>query len=191
MSRAAPEKAVEQAGATEPGAPVHLAIFCADAEATAALGARLGRLLAGGDCVALSGSLGAGKTTLVQGIVAGLGSRDRVTSPTFTLVNEYSRAPGASGAALTIYHVDLYRLAEGTGPAASSMALLASTLGLDDVIGAPDALLLVEWAELDPALLPHDRLQVTLSVPETGGRLAEFAAAPTVARAQALVTALR
>lgn len=216
MSRAARDSAPDSARDTAPdsGAPAQVTLFCADAEATAALGARLGRLLRGGDCLALRGSLGAGKTTLAQGIVAGLGSRDRVTSPTFTLVNEYtaglytrdeerSGAADRSAAPLVIYHVDLYRLAESAAPAAPaapgasgapaapSVALLAGTLGLDDLIGAPDALLLVEWAELAPGLLPHDHLQVLLAAPETGGRLVSFVAAADAPRAQALVAALR
>lgn len=190
MSRATADRAAPADRATaDHAAAARVTLFCADAEATAALGVRLGQLLAGADCVALNGGLGAGKTTLVQGIVAGMGSRERATSPTFTLVNEYQgRAAPPGRAPLLIYHVDLYRLAEGAAP---DVALLAATLGLDDVIGADDAVLLVEWADLDPALLPPDHLQVTLTAPDSGGRLVELAAAAAAPRAQALVAALR
>lgn len=173
--RAAADIAATKAQAQE----VALALCCADPAATVALGRRLGSLLRGGDCVALSGALGAGKTTLAQGIVAGLGSLDRATSPTFTLVNEYG-APG-----LTIYHVDLYRLAEGAG----ALALEAATLGLDDAIGAPDAVVLVEWASLFPAFLPPDHLRVALEA-AGDGRLAHLTAPPGAARAQTVLAAL-
>jgi len=64
------------------------------ADTTRQLGRKLGALLQAGDCICLQGDLGAGKTTLVQGIAAGWGARDEVSSPTFVLVNVYRRAPG-------------------------------------------------------------------------------------------------
>ena len=78
-------------------------------EATKRLGARLAALLQPGDVVLLHGDLGAGKTTLTQGIATGLGITGSVQSPTFTLVSEH---PGvaADGSLLTLYHLDLYRL---------------------------------------------------------------------------------
>jgi len=174
--------------------PATLELICPDATSTAALGAQLGQILRGGDCVALCGGLGAGKTTLVQGMVAGLGSRDRVTSPTFTLVNEYT-SPDKPG--LTIFHADLYRLAEiggaertGAGVDPHAVALQAATLGLDDVIGMPDALVIVEWADLAPALLPPDCLHVTLSATEEGGRCIHLEAPATARRAQAVLAEL-
>lgn len=75
-----------------------------DAEATKELGRRLGELLPAGSTVLLQGELGAGKTTLVQGIGEGLGIEEPIVSPTFTLVNEYT------GGRLPLYHLDLYRL---------------------------------------------------------------------------------
>src|SRR5437868_13980651 len=80
------------------------------AEETRALGRRLGELLQPGDLVTLAGPFGAGKTTLVQGIGEGLGIDDKLTSPSFTLVNEY--LPSESGARLPFFHFDLYRLAD-------------------------------------------------------------------------------
>jgi tRNA threonylcarbamoyladenosine biosynthesis protein TsaE len=70
---------------------------------TILLGERIGRSLKPNDIVALSGELGAGKTTLVQGIAKGLGIKDWVTSPTFTIINEFKGS-------INLYHVDLYRI---------------------------------------------------------------------------------
>ncbi len=80
-------------------------------EETIELGRKIGRVLQQGDVVLLMGDLGAGKTTLSQGIAAGLGvGKDQyVRSPSFTLVNEYSGT-------LPIYHIDLYRIWQWRGP---------------------------------------------------------------------------
>jgi tRNA threonylcarbamoyladenosine biosynthesis protein TsaE len=98
--------------------------------------------------VLLIGSLGAGKTTLTKGIVEGRGaaSGDDVSSPTFTLVHQY----GEEGHA--VYHVDLYRLDE---------TRQVESLGLDDLF-ASGALVLLEWAERFPALLPAERTEIRL-----------------------------
>ena len=119
------------------------------AEATRALGARLGRVLRAGDLLYLQGELGAGKTTFVQGVVAGMGGAGRVTSPTFTLVNEYTTAQG-----MTVHHMDAYRLG-----LAESGELAVDTLGLDDLLDG-ESVLLVEWSERIAALLPADGLTV-------------------------------
>lgn len=131
------------------------------ADETVAWGRHIGRCLGccltPGLAVALHGDLGAGKTTLVRGIVAGAGSRDRVTSPTFTFVNEY-RTP----AGWTIYHVDGYRLGEqAAGPDAAGLE--AATIGLDELLGDPAAVVLVEWAERVAAWLPPDHLSIALA----------------------------
>jgi thiamine-monophosphate kinase len=100
---------------------------------TFALGQALGHVLRGGDFIALSGPLGAGKTHLVKGIAAGLGVLDDepVVSPTFVLIREYRGR-------LKLYHIDAYRL---HGPA----ELLS--LGLDEIIAEPDAVTALEWAD--------------------------------------------
>lgn len=105
-------------------------LFLSDAAATHALGAALGARLIAGDVVLLDGSLGAGKTTLVKGLVAGLGGdADAVASPTFTLLNRYD-------ARLMIHHVDAYRL-ERPGELAG--------LGFHEL--SNDGVGVVEWAE--------------------------------------------
>ncbi len=103
------------------------------AEETIALGRTLGSTLSPPKLVLLRGDLGAGKTTLVKGIVEAFqaASQEDVTSPTFTLVHEY-RAPAA-----TLYHIDLYRV---------DTPRQLETLGLDDLI-AENSILLVEWGE--------------------------------------------
>jgi tRNA threonylcarbamoyladenosine biosynthesis protein TsaE len=90
--------------------------------------------------VILRGDLGAGKTTLVKGIAATLGAADpeEVTSPTFTLVHEYQ------GRKLRLYHLDLYRL---------ETERELATLGLEEMIESPDALVLVEWGEKFPSVV--------------------------------------
>jgi tRNA threonylcarbamoyladenosine biosynthesis protein TsaE len=115
------------------------------AEQTHRLGARLGELLEPGDILLLGGELGAGKTVFAQGVAAGLGVDEPVTSPTFTLIHEHAgRVP--------FYHVDLYRI---TGSAE------AADLGLEDYLYG-DGVTLVEWGERAAGLLPAARLEITL-----------------------------
>jgi tRNA threonylcarbamoyladenosine biosynthesis protein TsaE len=81
-----------------------LSIFLKDSQATKHLGYLLGQFLPGGSVILLEGNLGAGKTTLVQGIAQGLNISEPIVSPTFTLINEYTDGR------LPLYHLDLYRL---------------------------------------------------------------------------------
>ena len=105
---------------------------------TAALGERLARAAAAGEVWALAGDLGAGKTHFVQGVAAGLGAPASVTSPTFTLVHEYP------GGRLPLFHFDLYRLRSEEE---------ALHLGWEEYLDA-GGLVVVEWADRFPALLP-------------------------------------
>jgi len=119
----------------------------ASEEETIALGERIARALPARRVVLLIGELGAGKTMLAKGIVKGLGaaSPDEVSSPTFTLIHEY----GSGG---RVYHVDLYRLDEPREVA---------TLGLEDLFDR-DAIVLIEWGERFPQILPEDRTEIRL-----------------------------
>ena len=86
-------------------------IALANREATMALGRRLAPLLQAGDVLVLNGDLGAGKTTFTKGLAAGLGIQQMIKSPTFTIIREYQ------GGRLPLYHMDVYRLEAGGGPA--------------------------------------------------------------------------
>jgi tRNA threonylcarbamoyladenosine biosynthesis protein TsaE len=117
-------------------------------EETRALGSSIAKMLPDRGVVLLIGELGAGKTTLAQGIVEGRGvaSAEEVSSPTFTLIHEYGEPVG-------VYHMDLYRL---------NTLDEARRLGLEDVLEQP-VLVLVEWGERFPELLPEQRVEITLS----------------------------
>lgn len=116
-------------------------------EQTRRVGVRLGELLQPGDLVCLAGDLGSGKTTLAQGIARGWGSLDAVTSPSFVLINEYRRADSA-----TLFHFDAFRL---------SGVEEAVGLGLSDLFDNLGPVL-VEWPERIAAVLPEERLWVSL-----------------------------
>lgn len=106
---------------------------CRSPEETYSVGAQFGSHLSGGEIILLSGTLGAGKTLFVKGIADALGmDTDEVTSPSFTLVNLYRGR-------LTLYHLDLYRLAEG--------ASAAHAVDLDDLLADEEAVIAIEWAE--------------------------------------------
>lgn len=119
-------------------APAAELLELADAEATAGLGARLAARLAPGDLLLLEGPLGAGKTTLVRGLVAGLGGDPaEVCSPTFVLLETYDVAAGAIA---RVHHADLYRLrGRATAP--------WDEVGLGDALDDPAAVTAVEWPE--------------------------------------------
>ncbi|HVT92653.1 MAG TPA: tRNA (adenosine(37)-N6)-threonylcarbamoyltransferase complex ATPase subunit type 1 TsaE [Bryobacteraceae bacterium] len=125
----------------------------------------LGRLLAGDlprrAVILLIGNLGAGKTTLAKGIIDGLDAAapDDVSSPTFTLIHEYGAAPG-----FKVFHIDLYRL---------DHAAQVASLGLDEILDR-DAVVLLEWAERFPELLPDDRVEIRLTVEGEEGRRIEI-----------------
>ena len=116
-------------------------------EETIQLGREIAARLPRRAVVLLVGNLGAGKTTLAKGIVSGLGAAepDDVTSPTFTLIHEY----GAR-----VYHIDLYRLDRPEEVA---------RLGLEEIFDR-DAVVLIEWGERFPQLMPADRIEIRMEV---------------------------
>jgi tRNA threonylcarbamoyladenosine biosynthesis protein TsaE len=119
-----------------------LEFFSRSPEQTRRIGMRLGSLLETGDVICLEGELGAGKTTLVQGLAQGWGSLDAVSSPTFILVNVYRRPDDGQ-----LFHLDAYRL-EST--------LEAEELDLETML--VQGPLVLEWAERLKAILPDEYL---------------------------------
>lgn len=127
--------------------PRSMEFISRSADQTRRAGSRLGSLLETGDLIGLVGDLGAGKTTLMQGIASGWGSLDQVTSPTFVLVNVYRR-PNLQ----RLYHLDAYRL---------NSSAEAHDLDLDSML--EDAALVVEWAEKIQETLPAERLWLEIN----------------------------
>lgn len=128
-----------------------------DSEATRKLGMALGRSLPPGTIILLQGDLGAGKTTLVQGIAEGLGISDSIESPTFTLINEYfaGRVP--------LYHLDLYRLEPEE---AEALHLESYWDGLERDLG----IVAIEWGER-LQYKPENYLQIYLSYLDNGRQI--------------------
>ena len=129
-----------------------LILQAGNAAETQAVAFRLALLLKPGDLLTLSGDLGAGKTTFVQGLARGLGSKAQVTSPTFTLFQEYTDGR------LPLIHGDAYRL--------NSSDQLQAT-GFDDYLQS-GAVIALEWPENVPGGLPAERLEIRLE--EDSGR---------------------
>ncbi len=113
---------------------------------TTQLGIKLGELLNPGDIICLTGDLGAGKTHITKGIALGLGINDNITSPTFTIVNEYE------GGILKLNHFDVYRVSDPDEIYA---------IGFDDYIFS-DAVSIIEWANYIEEILPQDFLHISI-----------------------------
>lgn len=117
----------------------------ASVEETTELGMKLGRILRKGDTVCLTGELGTGKTAFTSGIARSLGIGGYITSPTFTLVNEYEGK-------LPLYHFDVYRIS-GAGEMLET--------GYDEYVGG-DGVTVIEWAERIEEILPENRIDVRI-----------------------------
>jgi tRNA threonylcarbamoyladenosine biosynthesis protein TsaE len=138
-----------------------LTLNLADEAQTLELGARIGAWLSAGDFLALTGPLGAGKTTLARGLIRAFVCEDvDVPSPTFTLLQTYTQRPD-TGDGLDLFHFDLYRLKD---------AEEVWELGWEDIT---DAIALVEWPDKAGRHLPDDRLDIVLSF-DGAGRVAQF-----------------
>jgi tRNA threonylcarbamoyladenosine biosynthesis protein TsaE len=133
-------------------------VFSRSPDQTRRLGMRLGAFLQPGDLICLQGDLGAGKTTLVQGMAAGWGALDAASSPTFVLVNAYRR-PDES----LFYHFDAYRI---------ETLAEAEELDLETLLaGGP---LVIEWPERVAPLLPDERMWIFLEYQSEEHRLLRF-----------------
>lgn len=115
-------------------------------EETVGLGSRLGMLLGSGDVVCLTGNLGTGKTAFTSGIAEALGIKGYITSPTFTLVNEYN-------ARIPLYHFDVYRIADPEE---------MFEIGFDEYLEG-SGVVVIEWADLIKDILPDDCIWVKIA----------------------------
>ncbi|HOS93384.1 MAG TPA: tRNA (adenosine(37)-N6)-threonylcarbamoyltransferase complex ATPase subunit type 1 TsaE [Armatimonadota bacterium] len=139
---------------------------------TLRLGQALGRCLEAGDCVALFGPVGAGKTTLVQGMAEGTGSEAHATSPSFVLVHRYAGTPN-------LLHADLYRIERVSE---------FEDLALEEMAEAEGAAMAIEWCERCRGALPAVRLEVHMSYAAQGRQALPWAIG---SRAEALLDAWR
>lgn len=116
-------------------------------ESTSNLAAKIGAKLKGGEIIELMGDLGSGKTVFVRGLARGMGSKDQVASPTFTISREYKSGK------LELHHFDFYRL-EDAGVIAEELA---------ESIENPSVAVAIEWSGAVKSVLPEDRLQVEIT----------------------------
>lgn len=121
-------------------------------EETEAAAARLADTLKGGEVIAMYGDLGAGKTAFVRGLARALGINAHITSPTFTIVNEYEGR-------LELYHFDVYRINDPEE---------IYEVGYEDYINS-DGVCIIEWAELIEELLPQDCIRVKINKDSSHG----------------------
>ena len=133
---------------------------------TVAFGQAFAGYLLDGDVVLLHGDLGAGKTTLAKGIAAALGVSDVVSSPSFSLVNEYDTGPAAVS---RLYHLDLYRL-QDEGDMAS--------IGFGDLVASDRGVVLVEWPERAATILPERFLLIEIETIGSDYRRLRFVPTP-------------
>ena len=126
-------------------------------EETQQLGAKLGKLVSPNMVFLLAGDLGAGKTTLTQGIAKGMGITRNVTSPTFTICKIY---PGK----MPLYHIDAYRLENNS-----------QELGFEEFLD-DNGLTVIEWAQFVPSLIPEEFMSITIKLLEENSRQFSFEA---------------
>ena len=119
-------------------------------EDTADWGEKFGRTLKGGSVIALYGALGAGKTCLVKGIARALGITENITSPTYTIINEYR----CNNNRITLYHIDAYRLSGDDD---------FNSTGAGECIGG-EGITIIEWSERLPRSIPPDAITIHITI---------------------------
>jgi len=140
------------------------------AQETAGLAKEIAKSLKGGEVLALSGDLGAGKTAFVQGLALALGVKDKVQSPTFNLLKVYnvskkywptrlaeSRLTGEGGLKFLV-HVDAYRLNDGSE---------TTEIGLSEYLNSPDAVVAIEWPENIASVISDSAIKISFSLGKT------------------------
>jgi tRNA threonylcarbamoyladenosine biosynthesis protein TsaE len=153
---------IHPADHSQPSAKAHWSAFLDDAEATARLGSRLAECVRPGMRLYFRGELGSGKTTLIRGLLRGLGIQARVKSPTYTLVELYAISR------LNLYHFDFYRFLDEREFAEAGLAEYFHGEGI----------CLVEWPERAGSALPEPDLELTLSYSGTGREISAQALTP-------------
>jgi tRNA threonylcarbamoyladenosine biosynthesis protein TsaE len=129
-------------------------IVSPDAETTEQIASVIGEAVRGGEVLELISDLGGGKTTFTRGLVRAMGSKDTVASPTFTISKVYKAKN------LEVHHFDFYRLPEA--------GLIANELA--EVVGDPQTVVVVEWADVVQHVLPDNRLTITIAQQPNGER---------------------
>lgn len=133
------------------------------ADETKAIAAELAKV-SQSNIFALTGELGAGKTTFVQGFAKGLGIKEKIISPTFILIKQH-QIPNAKN---VFYHIDLYRLAN------------FSQLGFDEILSNPNNIILIEWGEKIKEILPKNTIKINITKEEPYCRLISISKGPTI-----------
>lgn len=133
-------------------------VISKSSEETEKLAGQLAGRLKGGEVIELRSDLGGGKTTFTRGLVAGLGSDEVVSSPTFTISREYRQGR------LPVVHFDFYRLAEA--------GIIAAEL--QEVVEDPESVAVIEWAGIVEQVLPPDRLSISMEIFGEQERKLEF-----------------
>lgn len=116
-------------------------------EETIALAEKLGKILKKGDVIALDGTLAAGKTHFTKGIAKGLGIKEEITSPTFTIVSEYTGR-------LHLYHIDVYRLSDEND---------FLEIGAEEMLYG-DGVCVIEWSEKIKPILPKNTIHIAIEI---------------------------
>ena len=129
-------------------------LYSRNDEATLALGALLAKYLKYGQVIALQGDLGAGKTVISRGVASGLGITEPVTSPTFTVAQEYKTPDGH-----WLYHLDMYRIDD---------EMSAIAFGIEEYLFSPSAITLVEWPERIAKLLEGKKSCIVIHITHKG-----------------------